>query len=210
VRIGILGGTFDPFHNGHLIIASRAMEKLGLERLIFIPSHRTPLKDRPDITSPEHRWKMLEAAIEGKPGFEVSDIELYRPGPSYTIDTLRLLKGRFQPGDEVFFIMGWDSLNELPRWKQAPELVKLCTIAAFTRPRSRKPDLGKLAKEIPGLEGRVILLDIPPVDISSTGVREMVEKGENISGLVPAAVEKYIREHKLYSREKGKGGSGIR
>ena len=199
MKIGILGGTFDPPHNGHLAIADAAMEKLGLNRVIFIPSHRTPLKNRPDISATGHRWKMLEAAIEGKPGFEVSDIELYRPGPSYTIDTLNILKAGLKSHGDLYFIMGWDSLNELPRWKQATELVKLCTIVAFTRPNSSKPDMKKLEKAIPGLEGHCILLDIPPVDISSTEIRDRIGQGKSIKRLVPPAVEKYIRENRLYS-----------
>jgi nicotinate-nucleotide adenylyltransferase len=198
VKIGILGGTFDPVHNGHLAIARAAMKKLGLKKVVFIPSHRTPLKDRPNISEPGHRWKMLEAAIGDTKGFEISDIELYRPGPSYTIDTLKALKAGFNPGDELFFIMGWDSLNELPRWKQAAELVKLCTIAAFTRPNTPEPDMKKLEKAIPGLKGHYVLLDIPPVDISSTDIRDMVKDGRDIGELVPAPVKKYIREQRLY------------
>jgi nicotinate-nucleotide adenylyltransferase len=200
VKIGILGGTFDPPHNGHLAIADNALQKLALKKIIFIPSHRTPLKNRPDISPVEDRWKMLQAAIDGRPDLEISDIELYRPGPSYTIDTLKLLKSGLQPGDEVYFLMGWDSFNDLPRWKQAPELVKLCTIVAFTRPNISEPDMGKLEKRIPGLFGRYILIDMPPVDISSTAIRERIEKGRSIKGLVPEAVEKYIFSHNLYKK----------
>jgi len=198
VRVGILGGTFDPPHNGHLAIAEAAMDKLGLKKVIFIPSHRTPLKERPDISVPRRRWEMLEAAITGRKGFEVSDIELYRPGLSYTIDTLKALRDRLNPSDELFFIMGWDSINELPRWKQAPELVKLCTIVALTRPNTVKPDMKKLERAIPGLKGHYTMLDIPPVDISSTEIRDRVKDGKAIKRLVPAAVEKYIRENNLY------------
>jgi nicotinate-nucleotide adenylyltransferase len=198
MRIGILGGTFDPPHNGHLAIASTALEKLKLGKILFIPSHRSPLKQRPDISPAEDRWKMLQAAINGEPHLSISDIELYRPGPSYTIDTLKALKARFQKGDEMFFLMGWDSLNDLPRWKQAPELVKLCTIVAITRPNTPEPDMKKLEKAIPGLTGHYILLDMTPVYISSSGVRDKVEKGISIKGLVPDAVEKYIYSHKLY------------
>jgi len=198
MKIGLLGGTFDPPHNGHLAIAKYALEKLGLDKIIFIPSRRTPLKSREDVSGRKHRWDMLRELIKGNKKYDISDIELYRPGPSYTIDTIRQLKTGKNKNDEFYFITGWDSFNDLPRWKEAGNLIKLCKIVAFTRSSTARPDLKEMDKMVPGLSESSIIIDVPPVDISSTEVRNRVIKGLSVKDMVPGPVEKYILDNGLY------------
>ena len=199
MNIGILGGTFDPVHCGHLAIAKEAKKKLGLRRVLFVPAGRPWLKvnDR-EITDVKHRVKMVELAIESIPYFELSSIEIERPGPSYTVDTVTELKKRIGSDTEFFLLLGWDSLIELPKWHNPAELIKICRLAAFTRVMTDPPDLNALEKELPGIKKSTMLLDMKPVDISSSDIRNRVARGLPVKGLVPDAVAAYIREQKLY------------
>jgi nicotinate-nucleotide adenylyltransferase len=198
MKTGILGGTFDPVHNGHLAIAGCAREKLGLDRVIFIPSNRTPLKERDDISSEKHRREMLRLATNHDAAYEISDIELRRPGISYTVDTVLQLRKDLNQDDELYFIVGWDSFNDLPKWKEAGKLIKLCKLVSLTRPGTEKPDLAELDKEIPGLSRNVIIIDMQPVDLSSTEIRKRIMQDLPVHGMVPETVEKYINENGLY------------
>jgi len=198
MHLGILGGTFDPIHLGHLSIAEEAVKRLDLGKVIFIPAGQPWLKLNRMITSAEHRKKMIELAISGKPFFELSTVEVERSGPSYTVDTLRDLQRKLGGKAKFFLILGWDSLNELPGWHNPVELLKLCRLVAFTRPGSAPPNLEALEASVPGIKRSTVLLDIEPIDISSTDIRMRVAKGLPVSGLVPYEVEKYIREHNLY------------
>ena len=199
MNIGILGGTFDPVHCGHLAIAKEAKKKLGLRRVLFVPAGRPWLKvnDR-EITDVKHRVKMVELAIESIPYFELSSIEIERPGPSYTVDTVTELKKRIGSDTEFFLLLGWDSLIELPKWHNPAELIKICRLAAFTRVMTDPPDLNALEKELPGIKKSTMLLDMKPVDISSSDIRNRIARGLPVKGLVPDAVAAYIREQKLY------------
>ena len=199
MNIGILGGTFDPVHCGHLAIAKEAKKKLGLRRVLFVPAGRPWLKvnDR-EITDVKHRVKMVELAIESIPYFELSSIEIERPGPSYTVDTVTELKKRIGSDTEFFLLLGWDSLIELPKWHNPAVLVKICRLAAFTRVMTDPPDLNALEKELPGIKKSTMLLDMKPVDISSSDIRNRIARGLPVKGLVPDAVAAYIREQKLY------------
>ncbi len=197
MKIGVLGGTFDPLHNGHLLIARETMKQLGLDEIIFVPAGRPWLKENTPITPAEHRVAMVRLAIKGEPTFKLSTVEIERPGPSYTVDTIAAMKKRYT-GDDICFIMGWDSLSQLPRWREPDRLITLCRLVAVARPGYPRPDLAALEKAIPGLSRSVVLFDEPQVDIDATGIRERVARGEPVSDLVPGAVERYIKEHKLY------------
>ena len=195
MRLGIYGGTFDPVHNAHLAVAKGVYKQLSLDEVIFIPAGQPWFKE--PVSSAEHRLEMVRLAIFGEPQFSISTIEIERAGPTYSIDTLNKLQTRRAP-DALFFIMGWDSFSELPEWKQSRELVSLCRLIVFNRPGVEKPDLRQLEKEIPGISQRVSLLEMPPVDISSTEIRKRVKQGLSIQGMVPPKVKRYIRQHKLY------------
>ncbi len=198
MKTGILGGTFDPVHLGHLAIAEKARQRLRLRRVIFVPAGQPWLKADREITPASHRIKMVELAIADKPYFEVSTVEADRRGPSYTVDTLAVLQQKLGAQAKLFLIVGWDSLNELPEWYNPAALVKMCSLVAVTRPDSTKPDLEALEALVPGIKQSTILLDIAPVAISSTDIRNRVVNGLSLSGLVPDKVASYIREQKLY------------
>lgn len=198
MKIGVLGGTFNPVHQGHLSIAAQAVEKIGLKKVLFVPTSQTPLKRSSNMISAKHRVKMIQLAIAGKAELELCKLELQRTGLSYTVDTISLLKESLEPEDEIFFIMGWDSLLELPDWKEPGRLIKLCRLAVFNRPNVPKSDLAKIEKLIPGLSLRVNMLDIAPLYISSTDIRDRVKQGLSIRGMVPDRVEQYILKNKLY------------
>ena len=198
VKVGIMGGTFDPVHNGHLAVAKEARERLGLGCVVFVPAGQPWLKSERPVTPAAHRFEMVRRAIAPYPYFKISSVEIDRAGPSYTIDTIKELRADFEAGDEFFFLLGIDSLAQLPQWYQASELIKLCRLAAVPRPGYSLPDLKAMDREIPGISGRVTVLEIPEIDISATGIRERVANGEPISGMVPGAVQEYIRGAGLY------------
>ncbi|MBI4186670.1 MAG: nicotinate-nucleotide adenylyltransferase [Chloroflexi bacterium] len=202
MRIGVLGGTFDPVHNGHLLIAEAAQAGLNLAEVVFVPAGRPWLKAA--VSSAGHRLQMVRLAIDGKPGFKLCPLEVEHPGPSYTVDTIYTL-GKQRPGEEMFFILGWDSLADLPRWRQSARLIQMCRLVAVPRPGFPAPDLAKLEAAIPGLSQRVLFLDMPEIDISASDIRGRVARGLPIGYLVPAAVERYIREHSLYKSSGGEG-----
>lgn len=197
-NIGILGGTFDPIHFGHLTIAEEARCRLALSRVIFVPAGQPWLKVNREITPVEHRKKMIELAIAGRPCFELSTVDMERQGPSYTVDTLWDMRKNLGMKAKLFLILGWDSLNELPKWHNPAELPKICQLVAFTRTSSNPPNLESLEVYIPGIKRSIVLLDIEPIDISSTDIRMRVARGMPISGLVPDPVERYIEKYRLY------------
>ena len=198
MKLGVLGGTFDPIHNGHLAIADEVRSQLQLSEIIYVPAGQPWLKaDRP-VTSAEHRIAMLEMAISDRPCSRISMIDIERDGLTYTVDTLADLWKRLGADDEVYFIIGWGSLEELPEWKAPARIIRLCKLVAVPRPGYPLPDMGELDKRIPGLREKVIILDKPEIDISSSDIRERIAGGKSISGLVPRAVEDYIREKGLY------------
>ncbi len=204
MNIGILGGTFDPVHKGHLVVANEVTIKLGLDEVLFVPAGNPWLKANTRISPAEDRVQMVKLAIAGKPGFRLSTIEIERAGPTYTADTIRELRQGLGAGDELFFILGWDNLNDLPRWHQPELLISMSRLVAVPRVGAPVPDLDLLEVAIPGISRRVIMLDKPEIDISASAIRERVRQGLPISHLVPEAVERYIRENGLY-REQGPG-----
>lgn len=198
MNIAVLGGTFDPIHNGHLAVASVVKERLSPVEVVFMPAGQPYLKDGRDISSAASRLEMVRLAIKGNASYKLSTAETDRSGPTYTVDTIRELKAQVSAQDELYFILGWDKLEELPRWHKPAELISLCRLVAVPRIGFPVPDLSALDKLLPGLSRRVILLDKPEVDITSSVVRERVSLGLPISHLVPAAVEVYIKEKGLY------------
>jgi nicotinate-nucleotide adenylyltransferase len=195
-RSGVFGGTFDPIHVGHLAAAEAAIECARLDRVIFMPSGQQP--HRPSAAaSPEHRLEMTRLAISGDVRFAVSDIELRRPGMSYTSDTLRELHALY-PKAELFLILGWDAARLFNTWHRPEGVRELATIVVVARPGSVSPQHADL--EAAGLGGdRVILcLDRTP-NVSASGIRDDIKRGLSIEGKVPPAVDRYIATHHLYA-----------
>lgn len=188
MRIGVFGGTFDPPHLGHLMVAADAHEALELDRLLLVPSAVHPFKGGSVRAPAELRVEMVRAAVRGDDRFEVDDVELRRPGPSYTVDTLRALRGR-HPEAEIFFLLGADNLRELPAWREPEEIARLATLAVISRGGEHAgPDL-----PYPALPVRV-----RRVDVSATEVRRRVGAGKSIRYLVPEAVREIIAREALY------------
>jgi len=196
--IGVLGGTFDPVHVGHLIIAREARLRLGLSQVVFVPAGQPWLKHDRDISSVEHRLEMIRLAIAPHDFFRASNVDLERPGPSYTVDTLAALKRELGQQANLYFILGLDALAGLPTWKEPQKIVELCRLVAARRSEAMDLDLQSLERSVPGISSRVIILDNPLIDISSSDIRHRVAEGKSIHEMVPEAVERYIREKRLY------------
>jgi len=201
MREGILGGSFDPIHNGHLHVARECRTILMLDCVVFVPTRVPPHKQDLPLTDARHRLEMVRLATRGTAGFEVSDEELRRTGPSYTVDTVSAELARLGEGAEIFFLMGADQAFELHLWHNVRELARLCTLVPVTRPGFPLDRLDELKSSLPAGVVRKLksaALEIPPVDVSSTEVRRRVRAGMSVSALVPSAVEEYIRQHRLY------------
>lgn len=198
MRVGVLGGSFDPVHVGHLMIAEEARGRLSLDKVLFVPAGLQWMKEGRQAASAADRLEMVRRALAGNPAFEASDIEVTRPGPSYTVDTLEVLRRQWGPDTEIFFILGWDALAEVHRWHRPQDLLRLCHLVGM--PRIDGPlDLEALEAELPGLRGRLILLDTAPrFEISSTDLRGRLARGEGARYLVPEAALEYIRARGLY------------
>ena len=199
-RIGISGGTFDPIHYGHLVIAEEIRETMGLEKVIFIPSGNPPHKKNIKVTQAIHRYNMVKLAIDSNPYFEVSTIEIEREGYSYTIDTLKQLKQIYGQDTTLFFMTGADVIPELVTWRSFENLFTLCEFVAVLRPGfERESLLEKIEYYKNNYKAIIHIVDAPLIGISSTIIRERVKKGKTIKYLVPESVEKYIKENGLYS-----------
>jgi len=187
-RLGILGGTFDPPHTGHLLLALDALDQLGLERLILVPASRQPLKEGLEMTTPEHRLAMTRLLAAHDPRLAVNDAEVSRGGLSYTIDTVRALRGA-HPAAAFYLLMGEDTAATLPQWREPKELSSLVTVAVAGRGASDRPlPAGFRAERLP----------MRRVDLSATEIRDRVRAGRSIRGFVPDAVADYIDAHQLY------------
>ncbi|HEX7364363.1 MAG TPA: nicotinate-nucleotide adenylyltransferase [Dehalococcoidia bacterium] len=202
MNIGVLGGTFDPVHSGHLVIAEEARLRFDLNKVLFVPAGQPWLKTNREITLAVHRVEMVKLAIAGNASFELLPIEIDRPGPSYSVDTVAALQQKLGPGAKIFFLIGWDSLAELPEWHDPARLIQLCKLVAVTRPGLSRPDLKSLETSVPGITQSVVWLDIPPINISSSDIRDRVVQGLSIHDLMPDNVESYIAENKLYLKRK--------
>jgi len=198
VNIGVLGGTFDPVHNGHLRIAEEARTRLNLAKILLVPAGQPRLRPEQSISPAAKRLEMLHLAIDGQPNYEVSKVEIERAGPSYAVETIAELKRQITAQDELFFILGWDSLARLPEWGEPSRLTGLCYLVAAPRPGYSPPDLRALEKDIPGISQRVMLMDAPQIDISASVIRDRVARGLSIRHLVPEPVNRYIKDNRLY------------
>jgi len=197
-RLGILGGTFDPVHAGHIFVAEEARIRLHLDKVLFIPAGNPWLKVNRTITAAIHRVEMVRLAIAKHEHFELSTMEVERGGPSYTVDTLEEL--RRQPDyRDLHLLLGLDSFVELPLWKDADRIITLCKLVVVPRYGNNLPELREVAQKLKGLSAdEVVVLDSPMIGISSSGIRDRVAHGLPVDYLVPGAVERYIIAHGLY------------
>lgn len=193
----MLGGTFDPPHYGHLALAEAALAQLELAQVLFVPAGAPPHKPGRPITPTYHRAAMVEAAIAGQPAFALSRVDLDRPGPHYTVDMLALLQQTL-PESELYFLLGSDSLHDLPSWRDPAGILRQARLAVLGRP-GWQADWEALEQAVPGLRERLVRLEAPMLAISSTDLRRRARQGLPLTGLVPPAVEEYIRRHGLYS-----------
>ncbi|MCH7596966.1 MAG: nicotinate-nucleotide adenylyltransferase [Planctomycetes bacterium] len=199
--IGLYGGSFDPIHLGHVRIARAVAEGLDLQRVIFLPSSSPPHKQGRTLLDSVHRLEMVKLAIEGKPGLEVSDFDLTRSGPTYTIDTIAHFRQTLGPSAELYWIIGADSLAELPSWHRADELIDACRIVTAGRGGSGPIDWALLRERLSDRQIETLragVVETPLIDVSSTDVRARVRAQQPIRALVPEAVATYIEQHGLY------------
>lgn len=216
-RLGILGGTFNPIHYGHLAAAEEVRDRLKLDRVLFIPSYLPPHKPEDEVPSAVHRMEMVRLAISGNDHFEASDLEIRRGGTSYTIDTIKTLR-QAHPGAELHFITGLDTFLEIQTWHEWELLLTLCCFVVLSRPGYRFADIMRIdfmkhaEKELIALDRgekkhtvissgafTIVLETVPLYDISSTGIRERVKEGRSIKYHLPEAVEIYIMKMRLYA-----------
>ena len=197
-RKGLLGGTFDPVHAAHLVLADEAYRQLDLDGVWFIPAGQPWMKRDAPLAAREHRRSMVELAVASDGRFHVSTLELDRPGDTYTVDTLEALRAGEAADDELWFIVGADTLASMHRWKDPGRVLELARVAVATRPGYGRLDLDALEEVAPGARERVTTLDMPQMDVSGTEVRRRAAEGEPMSGLVPETVAAYIVRHGLY------------
>jgi nicotinate-nucleotide adenylyltransferase len=195
-RIGVFGGTFDPIHFGHLAIAEEARVALGLTQVIFVPAARQPLKGLAPQAA-DHRLAMVRLACADHPAFSVDDLELRRPPPSYTSDTLISLHERLGPAAELWFILGADAARDLPRWRHVEAIARLARLAIVGRP-GHQLDLATLQLVLPALADRIVLLEGPQLAISSSDLRHRLASGQPVRYQLPEPVRSFILSHQLY------------
>jgi nicotinate-nucleotide adenylyltransferase len=198
-RLGIFGGTFDPPHVGHLILAAEACSQLALDRLLWVLTPDPPHKQNQPLTPVEHRLAMVRLAIAEDPGFEISGVDLERPGPHYAIDTLHLLASQY-PGAGLVYLMGGDSLRDLPTWRFPTDLVAACLFLGVLRRPGDSIDLAALEKTIPGVTAKVRYVDAPQIDIASHEIRARIAEGRPFRYFLSPAVLAYIEEQALYRK----------
>lgn len=210
-RIGVLGGTLDPIHLGHIETALAARDALALDRIIILPAHVPPHRPSQPVASPYHRFAMAALAVNGIDGFSASDLELCAPGPSYTADTLDRLRATGLQPSQIFFITGADAFAEIETWHRYPDVLALSRFVVVSRPGH---PAGEMTARLPALASRMAAADEPPAhdgeaviflldartpDVSSTEIRRRMAAGEPLTGLVPEAVEQHIVQHDLYA-----------
>jgi nicotinate-nucleotide adenylyltransferase len=200
MKVGILGGTFDPIHLGHLLMAESAREILELRQVLFVPAGDPPHKQELPITPACHRQAMVELALAHNPYFELCRVDLDRSGPNYSTETVQLIQKRYDlPPELCYFIIGSDSLQDLPTWHRPAELIKICRLAVARRPGS-VPDLTSLEATLPGLSDQLTWVEMPLVGISASDIRARVRAGQSIRYQVPDGVGEYIQKHQLYRK----------
>lgn len=215
-RLGLFGGTFDPVHYGHLTMARQIRRALDLDRILFIPTGDPPHKSDQNLASAEDRYEMVRLAIASEAGFAISDIEIRRPGKSYTIDTVRLLRQEYGSQTDFFFLIGLDAFLEFSSWRESGALLELCSFVVMNRPGTSFQHLTRQYQALPGDSlaaldaGTISRLDIPlgnrrlvclrltPSEISASDIRRRVRTGLSVANLLPPTVESYILQHHLY------------
>lgn len=200
MRVGVFGGTFDPVHQGHLILAEQCREQAQLDQVWFVPAPRPPHKEEDFLTRFDQRMEMLSLALAGNPSFAIEDLEKDRDGPSYTVDTLAELHQR-HPNDELFLLIGSDTLNDLHLWHQPLRLLSLAGLVVMPRPGNPVPTVDELRQRLQmpaDQELKLVIVQTPIWDISSREIRRRIAAGRTIRYFVPRAVEVYIQEKKLY------------
>ncbi|HHY13329.1 MAG TPA: nicotinate-nucleotide adenylyltransferase [Thermoanaerobacterales bacterium] len=198
-KIGIMGGTFDPIHYGHLVTAEAVRSNFGLDIVLFVPTGRPPHKKTYKVTDSVHRYLMTVLATVTNPFFEVSRVEIDREGFSYTVDTIKELKEIYGESSDLYFISGADAILEIITWKRVDELLDLCYFVAATRPGYELKELDGEIDKIRNLhEKQLFSLEVPAMAISSTDIRKRVKEGRSIKYLLPESVEYYIKKNKLY------------
>jgi len=196
-HVGLLGGTFDPVHYGHLILAEEARHALSLDQVLFVPAGEPPHKLGEPHTAPDHRFRMLELAIEDNPAFGISRVDLDRPGPHYSVDMVRLVQEEQGPNVELFFLMGLDSLMNILTWHEPAKLLEQCRLVVADRP-GFSVDLSDLTAHLPDFEEKLNFISMPLIEIAGVDLRRRVRDGRPIRYQVPEAVRYYIEERRLY------------
>lgn len=197
MRIGLFGGTFDPIHLGHLILAEQCRESLALDQVRFVVAGSPPHKPG-DRTEVKHRIEMVRLAIAGHSGFVLSEVETQRPGPHYSVETLQTIRDQ-QPNDDLFFLIGADSLADLPSWREPATIARLATIVVVNRPGLDLP-FSQVLPEFGDETHPLLSVVIPPIGISSSDLRARLKQGRSVRYMVSRGVEAYLLEHALYSR----------
>lgn len=195
-RIGIFGGTFDPPHLGHLLLAENAVDLLDLTTVLFAPAADPPHKQAERIASAEHRIRMVEMATVDNPRFGISRVDVDRPGPHYTYDMIALLAEQY-PNDELYFLLGGDALRDFTQWQHPEIIIAKAKLAVMQRPGA-EVDLVGLEQDVPGITERIIFVDAPEIGISATTIRDRLRRSHSIRYQVPVSVEYYIAKHRLY------------
>lgn len=204
MRLGVFGGTFDPVHTGHLVAAETAREAAALDAVMFVPAGQPWLKNGEVVGAKQDRMRMVELAVEGNDQFLASDMELLRPGPTYSADTLEELLDR-RPADELFLIVGMDALGDFARWSRPHRVLELATLVAVARPGQSGLERARLDDIRPGSSRGMIVAEGPLIGVSATDVRRRLGRGASIRYLVPSAVEQYISDHGMYGTAKVSG-----
>ena len=197
MHIGIFGGTFDPPHHGHLALASAACQQLKLDCVLWVLTPYPPHKPNQRITTLEYRLEMVRAIVEDEPAFELSRVEIDRPAPHFAVDTLKILGDR-NPGTHLTYLLGGDSLRDLPLWHQAPKFVRLVDSLGVLRRPNVLADLPALERDLPGLREKLRFIETPPLQISSTDIRRRIQNNQPYKHLLPAEVYAIIQENGLY------------
>lgn len=206
MRLGLFGGTFDPPHYGHLRLAQAARQQLGLDRVLWIVTADPPHKQGAPISPISDRLQMVLAMLADSPQDEVSRVDVDRPGPHYSADTVALLARQF-PGAALVFLMGGDSLRDLPTWHRPLDLLKQCSLGVLRRPGDSVDAalLAQLEHQLPGLAAKVAFVEAPPLNLASHAIRRRVRAGQPLTGLVPEAVAAHIQRHNLYQEAEDAG-----
>lgn len=222
-RLGLLGGSFNPIHNGHLSIADQVRDRLHLDRVIFIPTGKPPHKQDESLAPAQDRYEMVRLAIADNPSFTLSDIEIQRAGKSYSIDTIRELQRQHGPSTELYFLIGLDAFLDFPSWKEPQALLKACRFVVISRPGRSFQSLAKLSMlphldphalaqldagglsrldiALPSCPG-IVCLPLPPCSTSASDIRQRIRRGTTLANVLPPLVESYILQHRLYQEDR--------